>query len=67
MNALARWRETAGLSQKEVSKQLGVSQSAYCGWENGTQPQIHYALAIEKLTDGSVPVTAWKRKKKVKQ
>jgi transcriptional regulator with XRE-family HTH domain len=67
MVTLKEWRETKGLSQKETAKKLGVCQAALCGWENGTQPQIHYALAIAELTEGAVPVTAWARKKRGKR
>ena len=46
------FRERAGLSQREVGKILGVSDSAVCLWEReqgGSLPRVSMLPAIAKL------------------
>lgn len=57
---LRAWREAAGLSQSECARRVNVAQSAWNTWEHGVrEPQIRFAVAIEELTSGAVPVRAW--------
>lgn len=47
-----RIRESAGVSQRELGRALGVSWTAVQRWEAGAHPRTHaaaYALALEKL------------------
>lgn len=52
---LARWRQSRGLSQKEVAEALGVAQNTVSNWEKGKR-QISAAtlLAISSLFSVSV-------------
>lgn len=46
------YREKAGLSQREVGKRLGISDSAVCLWEreeNGSTPRTTMLPAIAAL------------------
>lgn len=46
------FRERAGLSQREVGRRLGISDSAVCLWERekgGSLPRVSMLPAIAKL------------------
>lgn len=46
-------RESVGLSQSDVSRHLGVSQSSVWRWENGeATPRGYHAAALLALLDG---------------
>jgi hypothetical protein len=45
-----------------MARSLGVSQPTYWAWEReGAIPKIEQGLAIERVTEGSVPVVSWAR------
>jgi transcriptional regulator with XRE-family HTH domain len=57
---LKAWREKKNRTQGQAADELGVSQTSWADWERGVKsPRIEHALAIAKLTRGSVPVDAW--------
>lgn len=47
-------RLDAGLTQKELAKQLGVDQSAVALWENGTGPKRSRLADLAKVLECSV-------------
>ena len=48
-------REKAGLSQKDVAKELGINQSTICLWEIGkTMPRANLLLKLAKFYGCSV-------------
>lgn len=50
---LKAWRAARGLSQKEASKLAGITQAAWCEYENGEKlPRVQQAVALAKLTAG---------------
>ena len=60
---LKEMRINAGLSQKEIAKQLSVVQSYYCKIENGIkQPDMAYSM-MEKIAHAMLPpnVEAYRR------
>ena len=59
--ALRTWRGTVNLSQKALSRKLGLSHTAICQIEAGrVQPRLQTVIAIDELTAGAVPCLAWK-------
>jgi transcriptional regulator with XRE-family HTH domain len=57
---LKLWREASGLSQVECASRIGGGQPAWSEWEAGTKvPRVDKCFAIEKLTKGAVPASAW--------
>jgi DNA-binding transcriptional regulator YiaG len=53
-----RIRESAGVSQREFARALGVSWTAVHRWENGARPRDHetaYAEALDALRQASGP------------
>ena len=55
MIRLFELRTEKNLSQREVAKQLYISQGTYNNWENGkTQPSIEQLIALSKLFDVSI-------------
>lgn len=57
---LAEWRSGVGKSQTECAAGVGVRQATWSEWESGAKnPQIKYAIRIERMTGGAVPVTCW--------
>lgn len=58
--ALAAWRKSAEKTQTECAAAVDVRQNTWSEWEaDSKQPQIKYAIRIERLTGGAVPVTCW--------
>jgi transcriptional regulator with XRE-family HTH domain len=56
------WREKVGLSQDEAARRVGTSQRTWGAWEaNGTTPEIDFAEAIEKMTNGGISMRDWAR------
>lgn len=48
-------REEKGLSQMEIAKSVGVSQQAYCSFENGLKvPSLPVAVALAKELETSL-------------
>ena len=57
---LSRWLDSAGMSRDALSERLGVGRTyvdKMCRGER--RPSLDLAVAIEKLTDGAVPVSVW--------
>jgi transcriptional regulator with XRE-family HTH domain len=55
MIRLLELRTEKGLSQREIAKQLHVSQGTYNNWENSkTQPSIEQLIALSALFGVSV-------------
>lgn len=61
---LKEWRDGLGLSQAEAARRIDSTQGAWGPWERGGKaPDLHNALAIERLTGGAVPAVGWARRK----
>jgi DNA-binding XRE family transcriptional regulator len=62
---LHEWRTSvanhgAGISQEDAGALVAVSQATWSAWETGSkEPRIKNAVAIERATNGYVPVTMW--------
>ncbi len=57
---LSRWLDVAGMSRDALAVKLGVGRSyvdKVCRGER--RPSLDLAVAIEKLTEGAVPASAW--------
>lgn len=62
--ALERYLKKSGLTQQEFADQLGVSHVAVWHWVTGQRvPRAETAVAIERVTEGSVKVADLLRKK----
>ena len=47
---LKELRKKHGLTQKEIAKLIGISQSSYSNWENGnTEPSLENVVRLAKL------------------
>jgi DNA-binding XRE family transcriptional regulator len=66
-DALMEWRHGKGLTQVAAGKLVGVEQGTWAAWEAGRAPDLHNALKLEKLTDGSVPAINWPAAKKARR
>lgn len=54
---LAEWMKTEGKTMDFVAKSLGTSRQSVHTWVSGRNaPRIYYALAVEVLSEGKVPV-----------
>lgn len=61
MNILRTYRQTAGVSQVELAKSLGVDQSTVAKIESGKRrPSYDLMVLIEQATNGSVPLASWR-------
>lgn len=57
---LRKWRIAKGMSRRALAAELHTSVPSICDWENGKKnPSLRFALAIEKLTGGTVPAISW--------
>lgn len=57
---LAEWMKTEGKTMDFVAKSLGTSRQSVHTWVSGRNaPRIYYALAVEVLSEGKVPVESW--------
>lgn len=66
---LRAWREKQKpkLSQFRAAAMIDTFQGTWAAWEQGTRcPDVGFALAVEKLTDGAVPASGWARRRKHK-
>lgn len=60
MSALAEYRTARNLSQRELAKILGTSQSIVCRIERGDiRPGLDLAFKIERVTGGAVQAASW--------
>lgn len=50
MNALQKWRAHARVTQAEAAERFGVTQQAWCRWENGRVPRRQFA---QRIVDGT--------------
>ena len=56
----SEWLKTEGNSMDSIAKQLGTTRQAVHGWASGRmRPRVFYAVAIEALSNGQVPVQSW--------
>lgn len=54
-NRIKEFRQMAGLSQREMARQLNINYTSVCLWETGgTEPTTANAIAIAKLLGTSV-------------
>lgn len=59
------WLEKTHTTQEEFAEKSGVPQPLVSRYVTGKgRPHLENALAIEKATDGQVPVRAWTKKKR---
>lgn len=59
-NALARWLRERGKQQKDVWHALLVDPASLSRWVNGKgRPGLAQAIALERFTEGAVPVSSW--------
>ncbi len=53
---------TAGLSQSELARRIGVAQPTVYAWLNGADPKTsHYHRLIAELPDAAMPANDSKR------
>lgn len=58
---LADWMKTRTLSQRALAEMLGLSQQSVSQWlRRIARPDADQREAIAALTDGAVPVSAWR-------
>lgn len=61
---LRDWMEKHGVTQARLSELTGIQQPLISKYLRGSQrPQLDNALAIERATEGAVPVEEWERQK----
>lgn len=66
MDRLIEWLASTKTTQLQLSERSGIPQPLISKYVTGKQrPNIDNALAIERATDGEVPVEAWELKKDV--
>lgn len=57
---LREWRISKGLTQAQCAAMVDVAQPTWNAWENNVRnPHIEFAVKIEDITGGFVPVRAW--------
>lgn len=57
---LTEWLAATRETQSGFAQTLGVPRQTVQAWATGgRRPTLYYALAVEALTDGAVPVTEW--------
>lgn len=66
---LGEWLRAKGMGQEEFASRAGVSQSQVSRLVAGKRrnPGTRVALAIERATDGAVPVATWEEKPAAKK
>ena len=57
--AFARYLTETKTTQSKIAKALGVREATVSAWKAGGRPRLHLALALERMTDGAVPVSSW--------
>lgn len=59
------WLAKTGTTQLEFSEKSGIPQPLVSRYASGKgRPHLENALAIERATDGKVPVESWAKKTK---
>lgn len=59
------WLAKTHTTQLEFSEKSGIPQPLVSRYASGKgRPHLENALAIERATDGKVPVEAWTKKKR---
>ena len=62
---LREWRQKQKWSYATMAVKLGElledtpSPTSIQSWENGSEPRVSAALAIEKLTNGAIKAKSW--------
>lgn len=59
MNHLAKHLKSINQTQRDFAAKLGVRDATVSAWVNGKRPSFDLAIAIERETNGNVPVTCW--------
>ena len=60
MKMLAKYLKQSGLTQSAFAELVGVSGPVVSYWVRGLRvPDRESALAIERVTEGAIPYTAW--------
>lgn len=55
-----KWLEDTGRKGVWVAQKVGTSEARASTWRSGqTRPSIEMAVALEQLSDGAVPASAW--------
>lgn len=65
MNAsslLRRFIRRSNTTQAELARRLDVSKASVCLWLSGHIPGPLNALALERVSGGTVPAAAWSKK-----
>lgn len=58
---LREWRLRAAMTLEDVARAVRTAGgSSVHGWERGPRrPRVHFAIALDRLTDGAIPCEAW--------
>lgn len=60
MNPLERFCRSTGTTYAEIARDLGVAATSVMRWAKDERiPSVDAAVALERRTEGKVPVTAW--------
>lgn len=62
MSNLANFLSSSGITQEDFAASIGVTQatvSRLASKKHKMKPGLELAVAIERATDGAVPVTSW--------
>ena len=58
--ALIAWMAERRIRDCQLAGVIGVNGALFSHWLRGTStPRVHHAVAIDRLTSGAVPVSAW--------
>lgn len=61
---LSRWVDASGLNRDDAAGRFGITRQHLDRLCRGDRrPSLLLALEIERITDGTVPVTAWSKTK----
>ena len=60
MNELSKYIDASGLTQEQFAEKIGADQSIVSRLYAGKiRPSLQRAFAIERATNGAVPVSSW--------
>ena len=65
---LKEWLSANGMSHRRFARELGTSQQNVSSWVGGRSlPRVQFAVQIEKMTEGQVPVVVWVNKEVINE